>query len=179
MGDAGILVEARFDQGVIGQTRDRCGGWNMVDRHLIAARCSSEFTIARDGAGKDGRETYGQRFPGDHTLLTPGMMCAFVDPLFQQRQFGIIQRHCSDLVALGWHFRIPFSCCCLPDQTLGTCTSFDAFAILTAFDHEIRRLHVQTRLGRRLVMAGDAVVLQERQDLLFVIDRRGRRQNDK
>ncbi len=99
--------------------------------------------------------------------------CALINPRPDQTEFLGCQVRGGDLVVLRRHQRFFLMRGDSEQQT------FRAFAWnhrrpgLAALENGLRGFQNQVGLGFGLIVAGEAVVLQDGQDLLFKIDRRG------
>ena len=169
MGDSRFLVKATLDQSLVGEAGDELCGGEVIKGDLIAPGGSGVVAVAREGGGVDGGETGGQGLPLDETLLLARVMRAFIDPLLEQSELTAGQGHRADLVVFRWHLGIQLSCGGLVQDAFGAIARDDGGAGVATFEHEFHSLHVQPAFRGGLVVAGQTVVLQQGEQLLFIV----------
>ena len=101
-----ILVFAALYQGRIGQARDECLAWNVVDKDLIRPSGGCVLAVRRNRHRVDGIQARRQRLPFDFAGGADFAFCALLDPELDQRQLLRAEILGPGLVVLGRHGRV-------------------------------------------------------------------------
>ena len=167
-GRAGFAI----GQAGVGQARRQAAGGQVVDKNLVTPSAGSELAVRRDGHAVDRLERGRDRAPVQCLRLQRYLsLRAFVDPELDQAKLPGRELFGADLVAAGRHERFLD----LPDMRhqpafVGV-ARHDHRAALAALGDGRGSLEVQFAVGVPGVVAGEAVLAQDRENLGGEVDR--------
>ena len=167
-------VKAGLDQLRIGQEARELLGREMINKDLIRAGAGGELAVRRERNGVDRIQPLGQWLPFDGPDDGGRGFGALINPEFDETQFFRGQVRCLDLVGGRRHDGVL-------DLMRGGFQHQAGTALLrrrgrsgvTAFKNILGRFQDEPALGCRLVVTGEAVVLENRQNLVVEINRLG------
>ena len=160
-----FVVEAGVDQVRIGEPANELLGWQMVDENPVGARAGGELAVGRDRYGVNRIQPLGQRLPFDGSGDAGGAFRALVNPEFDQAEFLRRQVGRQNFVFGRRHDGVFKLMRRGLEQQAGVAALWhDGRTGIAALEHGLRRFQNQPGLGRGFIMAGEAIVLQNRQN---------------
>ena len=155
-------------QGGVRQLLRQSAGRNMIDKNLIGATASRKLAVGcqRDGVNRQRPPFQGR---GGANLA----LRALVDPELDQPQLLRRQIERVDLIIFGGHAGLLLMRSHFQQQTLGAFARHDRGPGFTALEDGLRIFQNQIGFGLGLVVTGQAIVFEDRQNLFFKINRTG------
>ena len=173
--DHGAVGAAFFGRIVdLGDKFPRC---EIVEVKPVAAAADGETPVFRQGDAVDWIDPGREGLEGNLALGLRTRLGPLVDPGLEHGDLGIGQLHRPRLVVRWRHLEIGRMDRGLDEEALGAFAGDDGGTGIAALDHELGRLHVEPGLRGGLVVAGNAVRLEEGIDVLIelgLFDGKGR-----
>ena len=176
MRDAALGVQFFLQQLIVREARRQLAAREVINENLIRATTRGELPIARQRHGVHRIQPVWQRLPRDGQVALHFAFRALFDPQFHEAEFLRRQIRGPGLVARGRHDRLLEMRGKLENQALVGIARDHGGAGFAALENVLRRLQDELLLGLRLVVAREAISLEQRQHLALEIHGRSARE---